>query len=343
MNMPLGAYRALTTGVGFFDRSGRARLDVLGPDRVKFLHNLTTNDVKRLAVNRGQESFVTSLQGKTLGYVTLLACDDRILLRTDPGALEAVLPHLEKYGVFDDVTLDDAGARTFEFHLAGPGAEGLLKRLGTTLPDPDDLAHGVTRIGDVPVRVVRESPTGRPGLTLIGVAHADADAAAIVGDRLRDEGAAFGLVDGEDAAFEAARIEAGTPCSGRDVTPDNLPQELGRDDRTINFVKGCYLGQETVARIDALGHVNKHFKGLKLPPGPLPPEGTPIEVGGKSVGTITSATNSPGWGHPVALGFLRTAHARAGAEVNVPLDDATLTAIVADLPMLPSTDERSVP
>src|SRR4051794_4171908 len=107
MNQPAGAYEALTTGVAAFDRSDRARLEVSGPDRVKFLHNLTTNDVKRLAVDQGQESFVTSLQGKTLGYVILLACDDRILLRTDPGALSPLLPHLKKYGVFDDVELQD--------------------------------------------------------------------------------------------------------------------------------------------------------------------------------------------------------------------------------------------
>src|SRR4051794_20039222 len=100
-------YLAVNTGVGLCDRSGRARLEILGPDRAKFLHNLTTNDVNGLAAGRGVEAFVTSPQGKTLGYVTLLARADRILLRTDAGGLEHVLPHLRKYGVFDDVELDD--------------------------------------------------------------------------------------------------------------------------------------------------------------------------------------------------------------------------------------------
>jgi folate-binding protein YgfZ len=331
MNATADAYHALTNGVALFDRSDRVRLEVSGPDRAKFLHNLTTNDVKRLAVDLGQESFVTSLQGKTLGSVILLACDDCILLRADPGALAPLLPHLQKYGLFDDITLDDASARTFEFHLAGPGSEGLLRRLGGVLPGAKDLAHGATRIGDFPVRVVREAPTGRPGLTLIG----DAAGAATVSERLRAEGTALGLAEGDAATFEAARIEAGTPRFGREVTADNLPQELGRDARAINFVKGCYLGQETVARIDALGHVNKHLKGLKFPPGPVPPIGATIEAGGKVAGKVTSAADSPGWMHPVALAFLRTAHAVAGTEVRVANGDATLTAIVADLPMLP--------
>jgi folate-binding Fe-S cluster repair protein YgfZ len=96
MPPPAEAYRAVTNGVGFLDRSDRVRLDVAGPDRDKFLHNLTTNDVKRLAAGRGCEAFVTSPQGKTLGYVSLLAGDDLILVRTNPGGLELALPHLQK-------------------------------------------------------------------------------------------------------------------------------------------------------------------------------------------------------------------------------------------------------
>jgi folate-binding protein YgfZ len=333
MNDPASVYRALSRSVVLFDRSGRDRIEVTGPDRAKFLHNLTTNDVKRLAVGHGHESFVTSLQGRTLGYVTLLAGEDRILVRSEPGAFATLMPHLRKYGAFDDIAIDDATARTFELHLAGPLADELVRRLGATLPAPRELDHEATRLGDVAVRVVREAPTGRPGLSLIGAA---ADAPTVL-ERLHAEGASHGLADGDPATFEAARIEAGTPCFGRDVTADNLPQELGRDARAINFVKGCYLGQETVARIDALGHVNKDLRGLKLPPGPVPPAGTPIVVDGKTVGTVTSSADSQGWSHPVALAYLRSAFAKAGTEVTLPLADSgtTLTAVVADLPMLP--------
>jgi folate-binding protein YgfZ len=284
-----------------------------------------------MAVGQGHEAFVTSLQGKTLGYVTLLACDDRIVLRSDPGGLEALRPHLEKYGLFDAVALDDVTAESFELHLAGAMADELLGRLGANLPGRDELAHAATRVGEIPFRIVRESPTGRPGLTLIGGARSAAPLVA----RLRDEGTALGLVEGNPETFEAVRIEAGTPVFGQDVTPDNLPQELGRDAHAISFVKGCYLGQETVARIDSLGHVNKHLKGLHLPSGAVPTEGGTIEAGGNRVGTITSAAHSPGWGHPIALALIRTAHATAGTEVQVPRTGGTVTAVVADLPMLP--------
>jgi folate-binding protein YgfZ len=331
MTSPATAYHALETGIAFFDRSGRGRIEVSGPDRARFLHNLTTNDVKRLAVEQGQEAFVTSLQGKTLGFVTLLACEGRIMVRSDPGAFEALGPHLRKYGVFDDVAIDDVSPQTFEFHLAGPRIEELLHRLGAKLPQAQELAHTSARIGPAAVRIVREAPTGRPGLTLIGAA----DSARVVADQIHAAGAGLGLADGDEATFEAARIEAGTPCSGQDVTADNLPQEVGRDARAISFVKGCYLGQETVARIDALGHVNKHLRALKLPPGAVPAPGAEIEAAGKSVGTITSAVDSPGWACPVALGYLRTSHAAAGTEVQVRQGDTPVTAVVADFPMVP--------
>jgi tRNA-modifying protein YgfZ len=308
----------------WFDRSDRVRLDVTGPDRAKFLHNLTTNEVKRLAAGRGCEAFVTSPQGKTLGFVQLLAREDRILLRTDPGGLEHVLPHFQKYGLFDDVAWDDASGSTFEFHVNGAAAGDLIGRLGADLPPEGDLDHRATTVAGAGVLVVRESPAGRPGLTLIG----PRDAAAAVADALREAGA-----DGRDAAtFEALRIAAGTPVFGRDITPENLPQEVGRDARAISFVKGCYLGQETVARIDALGHVNKLLRGLRFAPDVLPPAGAALEAGGKAVGVVTSAARA-GDGRAIGLGFVRLQAGGAGAELTVADSAPPATARVVELPM----------
>jgi folate-binding protein YgfZ len=135
------------------------------------------------------------------------------------------------------------------------------------------------------------------------------------------------------------RIEAGTPVFGRDVTADNLPQEVGRDNRAISFVKGCYLGQETVARIDALGHVNKLMKGLRLRgPAPHPIVGATLEHDGKKVGTVTSAAFSPGWGTTVALGYVRSSQAVDATELVVVAEGGEpLPAVVCDLPMIPQS------
>ncbi len=113
---------AVTTHVGLTDRSDRVRLEISGPDRAKFLHNLTTNEIKRLAVGRGCETFVTNPQGKTIGYLIILVADDRIIARADPGGIALALPHFQKYGVFDDVSIDDGSSSTFELHFFGPCA-----------------------------------------------------------------------------------------------------------------------------------------------------------------------------------------------------------------------------
>lgn len=317
----LAAYEAANTRAALFDRTARARLDVLGPDRAKFLQNLTTNEIKRLAPGRGVEAFITSPQGKTLAYTTVLALDDKLVLRGDAGMLDRARPHLEKYGLFDDVRLDDAGPRTFEFHLAGPSAVALI---GPSAP-VCELDHATIKVGTVAVRVIREAPTGLPGITLIGAIE-DADAIR----------AALGEVAlGDDASFDILRIEAGTPVDGVDVRPDNLPQEVGRDARAISFVKGCYLGQETVARIDAIGHVNRIFSGLRIEGDAAPVPGASLSFEGKTVGVITSSAVSPGRGGPIALGYVRVAQAEPGTTLSVEIGGAARSATVVDLPMRP--------
>ena len=312
--------------LAWFDRSDRVRVEVSGPDRAKFLHNLTTNDVKRLAAGSGQESFVTSPQGKTLAYVTLLATDRAILVRSDPGTAESFVPHLRKYGVFDDVEIDDVTAESFESHLVGPDADRTLGGLGLDVAGLDrSLRHVEAQLDGHAVRVVREGPTGAAGWTILGPAGAR--------DTVRAALEAAGAVAGDAAEFEALRIAAGTPTSGLDVRADNLPQEVGRDARAISFVKGCYLGQETVARLDALGHVNKILKGGTIAgAATVPAPGTPL-VGpdDKPAGTITSAAIVPGGAAVVFLAYVRVAQAVEGTRLAIPsLGDAV--AVVADLP-----------
>jgi folate-binding protein YgfZ len=137
--------------------------------------------------------------------------------------------------------------------------------------------------------------------------------------------------------FEVLRIEAGTPVFGKDITEKNLPQEIGRDARAINFVKGCYLGQETVARLDALGHVNQILRGLVFEPGSdCPPSGATLEDGDKRVGVVTSSAFSPARNASVALGMVRTSHAEPGTKVTIRVGDgqAPIAATVSDTPIL---------
>ncbi len=313
MSLPSEIAQSVDHRVAGIDRSNRIRLAITGPDRSKFLHNLTTNDTKRRPTGQGCEAFVTSPQGKTLGYVTLLIDEEQILLRTEPGGLEHVLPHFQKYGALEEVDFEDISDKTFEYHLAGPKALELLALLGVEIPPLGDLNHRASPIADRPLRVVRESLIGQAGLTLIG----DRTDAPAVLEAIRTQGASIGLIELSPADFEALRIEAGTPVFGQDVTEKNLPQEIGRDAQAISFVKGCYLGQETVARIDALGHVNRMLKGLQLTGEILPPPGSLLKAEDKEVGTITSSAISMRTGEPIALAYIRTGQARPGNTLKV--------------------------
>jgi len=184
------------------------------------------------------------------------------------------------------------------------------------------------------ILAIRESPTGRPGFTLIG----PLDAKTELLDRLTAAGKSLGLVEIDRETFDTLRIEAGTPEFGRDLTEKNLPQELGRDDRAISFVKGCYLGQETVARIDALGHVNQMLRGFRLnsQEGRLAP-GDVLRSDGKQVGHLTSTAFSPGWNTWLALGYLR----ESAKSLQVPITVVNATGeelgqvTVMTLPMVP--------
>jgi tRNA-modifying protein YgfZ len=229
------------------------------------------------------------------------------------------------------VAIDDCSEATFELHLAGTSCDELVQRAGGRLPDGPEYAHDTSELGGRPVRIIRESPAGRPGLTVIGDRG---DAAAVIA-ALKAAGGGEGLAELAPSDFDALRIEAGTPVHGRDLFEKNLPQEFARDDRAISFVKGCYLGQETVARIDALGHVNQILKGLSFDPGiECPAPGSTLEADGRRVGTITSVAFAPWRGHAIGLGMIRTSHAGAGTTLRVAGAGETppVIATVGDLP-----------
>jgi folate-binding protein YgfZ len=271
--------------IALADRSpNRVRLRITGPDRAKFLHNLTTQNIKALTPGQGAEAFVTNLQGRTLAFASVLATDDALILRTDAPSLDPLTGHFGKYSLFDDVAWTDESSASFEWHLFG---EEDLNPLSTSLA-PDVL-------------VIPERWTPFPGLTLIGPESQTAT--------VRQQLESSGIQPIAPETFDVLRIAAGTPISGLDVTPENLPQEVGRDASAISFNKGCYLGQETVARLDALGHVNKLLRGLIFDEASQPTPGQPLVApNGKPAGSITTCAFSPERHRWIGLGYVRVAH-----------------------------------
>ena len=225
MSVKREALSAVRQGVALADRSERIRFWILGTDRARFLHNLTTNDINRLSPGQSCEAFVTTPQGKTLGFLSVHATDDALLVRSDSAGFGEVRAHLTKYGVFDEVEFEDRTDGSFELHLCGARAGEYLAGLTGGLVDgPSHFMANVEGVG--PIRVIREEPAGMSGFTLIG----ELAARDPLLERLKQGvGSEAGLTPLDGEHFEALRIMAGTPVYGRDLTVANLPQELGRN------------------------------------------------------------------------------------------------------------------
>lgn len=297
----------------------RVQLALRGADRASFLHNLCTNDIRKLIPGAGCEAFLLNAQGKTLGHVYVFAEEEQLVLDTVAGQGEFLGWHLDRYLIREKVEIVPLPAQ-HELLLAGAHAAGVLAKLGVAVVPAEHGAHLLAQIGDRSVAIRKVDLAGAHSW-LISCTRDDVEG---VWNKL----ITVGVQPCGSVAAEAARISAGTPLFGREITDANLPQELNRDHKAISFTKGCYLGQETVARIDALGHVNRLLVGLQGAGEQTPPadEGLFLEDG-KQIGAITSAAYSHRFAGPIALGLVRRAQAQPGTLLRTSTGDLTVTAL----------------
>jgi folate-binding protein YgfZ len=312
-------HAALTSGTGLADLSGRTQLEIRGSDRVQLLNNFSTNDIKRLLPGHGCEAFITSPQGKTLSHVLVFCEPDRLLLDTSPGQAAMLIAHFDKYVISEDVQFVDRTQVQGEMLVAGAQSLRVLAELiGAELP-VEMLASAKARVAGREVAIRRVEYAG-PASVFVQTAPEDLNA-------VRDALLGLGAVNCGNEAVEAARLEAGFPLFGRDITEDNLPQEVGRDARAISFTKGCYLGQETVARIDALGHVNRSLVGLKFDSMEVPAAGTAVLSANKAAGQVTSSAWSGILNAPLAMAYVRRNQAAVGSRLSSAIGGAEVVAL----------------
>lgn len=289
-------YKALTGGVGLVDYSDRTQIEFTGADRAGYLHNLCTNAVRDLPPGQGCEAFLLNVKGHVIGHVSVFVSPHSIVLETVPGQAEKLLAHFDRYRIREDVQLHDRSLEWGELLLAGAQLDVLFADRGWPAPGAR-LAHAQARLAEHSVWVRRVDYVGPRGFLVACSREALDDVLHLL--------LAAGAVRCGAEACEAARIEQGTPWFGRDITEENLPQEIDRNKTAISFTKGCYLGQETVARIDALGHVNRLLRGVKFSGESIPTPGTELCAGGKVLGHVTSACWSPKLGSPLAIALVR--------------------------------------
>jgi folate-binding protein YgfZ len=296
-------YAALTEYAGVLPCPRRTVLELTGADRKQFLHNLCTNDIVKLSEGSGCEAFVTNVQGKTIGHVFVYCEAERLVVETVTDQADRLLGHLDYYLIREDVQMTDCSASYGHLVLCGLAAPDVLRSLWDRTPEAlfDHHRHSETTIARVPL--------GYPPCFLL---RAPVDDVVPLQSQLVERGA----VETASAAFEAVRIETGFPWFGVDVTDANLPQETGRVALAVSFTKGCYLGQETVARIDALGHVNRQMACVRFQDGSMPPRKMPLFHADKVVGHITSAALLPLLDATIALAILRREVCSAGTQLD---------------------------
>jgi folate-binding protein YgfZ len=315
----ISEYEALVSKVGLVDLGHRTQIEIAGADRAAFLHNLTTNEIRKLSFGAGCEAFLTSVQGKTLAHVFVFVLGESLVLDTVGDQADTLLKHLDHYLVSERVTLADRSQEWAELLLAGPASQGLLAKLaGAQLPS-QRLAHLPATLAGQTVWLRRSDLLGPVEFLISG--HAEDIA------RARKALVEAGATICGHLAFEAARIEGGFPLFGGDITPKNLPQEVARDSLAISFTKGCYLGQETVARIDALGHVNKTLVGVRFAGDSVPQPSVELLAAKDVVGQVTSATWSPRLAAPLALAYVRRGSNVPGTQLNCALGPAEVVAL----------------
>lgn len=317
-------HQALREGCGIADLSWRGRLEVVGADRHRFLHNYLTCDVKGLGPGSGAYGFFTSSQGRILSDAVLLAHEDRLWVEVGPGQEEPIGSHLRKFILADRVeirSLDDM----LPIAVLGPKAEAVL---GADLSSLGDGAwsHARVSVHGTEVALQRRGLMGVPAYTL----WVSASVAAPLVEGLIGEGARpVGF-----EALEILRAEAGIPRFGRDFGPDNFPQETGIEE-AVSYTKGCYLGQEVVARIHYRGGVQHALKGLVFE-GSAPNPGAGLLHEGREAGKATTVVRSPVLARTIGLGILHRRAAEAGTRVEVDGGGGTGTATVQDLPLVPT-------
>jgi folate-binding protein YgfZ len=292
-------YQTLTHGLGFVELPPRSVIEVTGDDRVTLLNNLCTADMKSLQPKQGTEAFFTNVKGRVLAHSLVLCGTDSIVLDASGNQAPALMSHLDRYIIREDVHLQDRSDHFVHLLVSGEKSDAYVRDVFGSVP-----AGILDSVGEEILAI--RSPMVSPPNVLIRLPLAVRPTAL---QRLQGAGATKCSVD----AYEALRIEAAFPNYGTDITEENLPQEVGRDAQAISFNKGCYLGQETVARLDALGHVNWMLSSLRSDVSTAPGVGSELEMNGKVVARACSSVFSIQPDGLRMLAYVRAAHAKKGS------------------------------
>jgi folate-binding protein YgfZ len=323
-------YRALRSGAGLMDFANRTRLRINGTARAKFLQGILTNDVNMVSPGRGLYAAVLTSKGKMQADLTVYALSDWWWVDAEPEVAGTLPTLLSRYTIGTDAVVSNMAATYSLLGAYGPTAPRVLADAfpGLSMPTGNLAVSEMDWKGHRLI-IAEAGYPGTPGFkilvpteTLEAAQHALLTAGANAVDA---------------AVLEVVRIEGGVPRFGIDMSEENFPPEARIEERAISYTKGCYMGQETIARIKTYGHVNRLLAGLYPDTDRPVPTGTRIISAGdgnKDVGYVTSSVHSPALGRVIALGYVHRSLDVPGTSVSLVMEPP-LSATVTLLPFVP--------
>lgn len=321
ISTPVAAeYKAALEGVAWYNGSAGGRLRLTDRDRADLLHRLSTNDTRALTPGNGTRTVLVNHIARIIDVLTVYALPEHLLVTTSPGQHAAVINLLRRNIFFQDrVKIEDLTETTVAYHLYGPQAAALVAEISTLDPSDWPLHHiQAAEIAGAHGWIARALPLGGAGFIVFGRTE----------DREALEGALAQIPRLGQATYDVLRVEQGYGAFGHELSLDYIPLETRLTD-AVSFTKGCYVGQEIIARMESRNRLAKQLMGLRLT--------RPVSAGGrlsrdgKEMGDLTSVVDSPRFGL-IGLAYVRTAAAEPGTMIEVA---DGVTAEVVELPFTP--------
>ncbi|MGA7918485.1 MAG: glycine cleavage T C-terminal barrel domain-containing protein [Candidatus Acidiferrales bacterium] len=306
-------YRAARERVAIFDTNWHAMVELTGPDRVRYLNAIVSNDIKKLGEEFGTLALLLNPQGHILAELEVYALQDKLLVFSHASVRKRTVATLEKFIIMDDVTLSDVSERFGTVGVEGPRAGSIIAEAsGLSLEGFSEHALAEVKIAGVACHLIRHSHFGGPGAEIV----APRDHISLLWNFLyASVHSQHGLPVGM-RTLNALRLEAGVPWFPDDFNDTVIPQEAALEDTHISFNKGCYTGQEIVERVRSRGQVNRRRTRLKFsfaePPVALTRLRTK-DAEAKEVGIVTSSAFSPAAGTAIGMGYVRREHSSPGS------------------------------
>jgi folate-binding protein YgfZ len=302
-----GEYRYARDTVALIDKNYRAYLSFTGPDRVRYLNAILTNNIKDLRAGHGIVSLLLNPQGHILAEIETYAFADRLFCVSFAMIRERLIEWLDKYIIMDDVTLTDETARYGTLALEGPKAAAIAQELsGVDITKFDELSSHDAAVSSIPgrripCRLVKRSPGGIPGAEFVAESEELPELWQILSEAARKHGGGpMGYT-----ALSATRLAQGVPWFGYDFGEKQIPHEAGLQDTHISYTKGCYTGQEIVERVRSRGQVNRQRVRLAFSSDLVPEAGTALTLDGKEVGYVTRAARIWDPTGIIGMGYVR--------------------------------------